>query len=97
MSNSRMYGVILAPVTSEKSTRMGEVENTVALWVRKEARKQEIKHAVEKLFNVKVLRVHTVTQQAQFKQSKRAMGLTARKKKAYVTLAEGEQIAFAGE
>ena len=52
--------IILAPVVTEKSsTEMQEGKYTFK--VAKKATKVEIKNAVEKLFEVKVLKVNTMT------------------------------------
>ena len=53
MNKLAMYDVILAPVVTEKSTRVSE-HNQVVFKVRMEATKPEIKAAVEGLFGVKV-------------------------------------------
>ena len=91
MNKLAMYDVILAPVVTEKSTRVSE-HNHVVFKVRKEATKPEIKAAVEGLFNVKVTAVNTLVQKGKMKRFKGRVGFRSDVKKAIVTLAEGQSI-----
>jgi len=54
-----IYDVIKRPIISEKSTALAEVGGKYAFQVATEANKNEIKDAVQKLFNVKVTQVRT--------------------------------------
>jgi large subunit ribosomal protein L23 len=54
------YKVIKYPLATEKAVRLMEAENKLTLVVDKKAKKQDIKEAVEKLFNVKVMKVTTL-------------------------------------
>jgi large subunit ribosomal protein L23 len=54
ISEERLLKVLLAPHVSEKATLAAETNNTVVLKVVKDANKEEIKAAVEKLFEVEV-------------------------------------------
>lgn len=91
MNKLAMYDVILAPVVTEKSTRVSE-HNQVVFKVRQEATKPEIKAAVEGLFNVKVTAVNTLVQKGKMKRFKGRVGFRSDVKKAIVTLAEGQSI-----
>ena len=91
MNQLAMYDVILAPVVTEKSTRVSE-HNQVVFKVRKEATKPEIKAAVEGLFGVKVTAVNTLIQKGKMKRFKGRVGFRSDVKKAIVTLAEGQSI-----
>ena len=91
MNKLAMYDVIVAPVVTEKSTRMSE-HNQVVFKVRQEATKPEIKAAVEGLFNVKVTAVNTLVQKGKMKRFKGRVGFRSDVKKAVVTLAEGQSI-----
>ena len=55
----REYSIIAAPVITEKGTFVNEIGNQVVFQVRPDANKLEIKHAVERLFKVKVVKVRT--------------------------------------
>jgi len=51
--------VIIRPVVTEKSLMLAEKENTLILIVDRRANKPVVREAVEKLFNVKVVKVNT--------------------------------------
>jgi large subunit ribosomal protein L23 len=89
-----MYDVILAPVITEKSTRVSE-NNQVVFRVALDATKPEIKAAVEKLFEVKVTAVNTMRVKGKTKRFRGIMGRRSDTKKAIVTLAEGSRIDIA--
>ena len=91
MNKLAMYDVILAPVVTEKSTRVSE-HNQIVFKVRKDATKPEIKKAVEGLFGVKVTAVNTLVQKGKMKRFRGRVGFRADVKKAIVTLAEGQSI-----
>ncbi|MDD3763874.1 MAG: 50S ribosomal protein L23 [Nevskiales bacterium] len=90
----RMHQIIIAPVISEKSTRVAEKANQAVFKVARDAEKNEIKRAVETLFSVKVEGVRTVNVQGKTKRFGRSEGRRSDWKKAYVTLAEGQEIDF---
>jgi len=85
------YDVILAPVITEKSSAVSEA-NQVVFKVRLDATKPQIKAAVEKLFNVKVLAVNTLTRKGKTKRFRGIKGRQQDVKKAIVKLAEGDKI-----
>jgi large subunit ribosomal protein L23 len=91
MSAIRHYDTVLAPVVTEKSTRLSE-HNQVVFKVRKTATKPEIKAAVEALFSVKVTAVNTLNQKGKVKRFRGRLGKRGDVKKAIVTLAEGQTI-----
>lgn len=96
MNVDRLHQILLAPVVSEKSTRVQESANQVVFRVLRDADKPEIKEAVEKLFSVKVNAVRTLNVKGKNKGAGRTPGRRADWKKAYVTLAEGSKIDLAG-
>ncbi len=89
-----IYEVIKRPVISEKSTAQMEVANRYAFEVAVQASKPEIKDAVQKLFNVKVKDVRTMTMHGKTKRVGRFEVKRTNWKKALVTLAEGQKIDF---
>ena len=93
-ASDRLHQVLVAPVISEKSTRAAEKNNQDVFKVLRDARKPEIKNAVEKLFNVKVEGVRTLNVKGKTKRVGQSMGVRSDWKKAYVTLAEGQEIDF---
>jgi large subunit ribosomal protein L23 len=87
----RHYDVILSPVITEKATALSE-HNKVVFRVRSDATKPQIKEAVEKLFDVKVVSVNTLVTKGKVKMFRGTRGKRSDVKKAVVTLAEGESI-----
>ena len=90
-SDPRHYDVILSPVITEKATMASE-HNKVVFKVAKHATKPQIKEAVEKLFDVKVKRVNTLTRPGKWKVFRNKMGQQSEEKRAVVTLEEGHKI-----
>jgi large subunit ribosomal protein L23 len=95
MSQERLYKILLAPVVSEKAVGSAEVTNQVVFKVAKDAQKGEIKAAVEKMFDVKVEGVRTLVMKGKTKRTRFGIGKRSDWKKAYVKLAEGQDIDFA--
>ena len=96
MNVERLYSVILAPHVSEKSAILGENNNQYAFKVARDASKPEIKEAVEKIFNVVVEELQVLNVKGKTKRTGR--GKVRRRsdwRKAYVRLAEGQEIDFA--
>ena len=86
-----VYNVIIRPVVTERSYDLME-QGKYTFEVAAKAPKEEIADAVEKLFNVHVLKVNTMWVKAKNKRVRYQMGKTRTWKKAVVTLAAGEQI-----
>ncbi len=88
--------VILKPVITERSTILKERDNKFVFEVHPDANKREIKLAVEKMFNVKVKDVRTARIRGKtkttFMRAGRFTGKQPDRKKAIVTLAQGESI-----
>jgi large subunit ribosomal protein L23 len=91
----RLYKVLLAPVISEKAAAASELANSVVFKVLLSATKLEIKLAIEKLFNVNVVDVKTLRVKGKTKRTRHGLGQRSDWKKAYVRLAEGQDIDFA--
>ena len=87
--------VILAPVISEKSYGLIE-DGTYTFLVRPEANKTEIKIAVEKIFNVRVLNVNTANRQGKRKRTRYGYGKRKNTKRALVSLQPGDTIEIFG-
>jgi large subunit ribosomal protein L23 len=91
ISAERMYQVILAPVVTEKATRLNE-SSQVTFRVTLDATKPEIRAAVETLFGVKVEAVNTLVMKGKTKRFKGRPGQRSDWKKAIVRLAAGQTI-----
>lgn len=99
--------IIKRPLLTEKSTILRETGGADAAFaegdeyaqkivfeVARDANKIEIRHAVQSLFNVTVLDVHTLLVRGKQKRLGRYIGRRPAIKKAIVTLKAGENIEF---
>lgn len=88
------FEIIISPLITEKTASISTGgANKAAFKVRREASKHEIKQAVEKIFDVKVLQVRTIN--CQGRRKNRGFSIVGKRgswKKAYVTLAPGSAI-----
>lgn len=91
MRQEELYDVIRSPLVTEKSTMASE-NSQVVFKVAMSATKPEIKEAVERLFNVKVLAVNTLIRKGKTKRFKGVKGHQSDFKKAIVTFEEGQAI-----
>ncbi|MBU1204928.1 MAG: 50S ribosomal protein L23 [Nanoarchaeota archaeon] len=66
------YKVIKYPLSTEKSVRLMESENKLIFIVSRNAKKQDVKKAIEEMFKVKVIKVN--------------LAINGNEKKAYVKL-----------
>lgn len=87
----RHYDVIVSPVITEKATALSEY-NKVVFRVAKTATKPQIKEAVERLFDVKVVSVNTLVTKGKVKMFRGQRGQRSDVKKAVVTLEAGQTI-----
>ncbi|MEZ5438499.1 MAG: 50S ribosomal protein L23 [Lysobacteraceae bacterium] len=92
MSSEKILQVLLAPIVSEKSARLQELNNQYTFEVAKGATKAEVKAAVEELFDVKVEAVNVVNTKGKTKSFRFKQGRRSDTRKAYVRLAEGQNI-----
>ena len=95
-SKERLMQVLVAPHVSEKGARVAEQGNQIVFRVARDATKPEIKAAVELMFEVKVDAVRVVNVAGKTKRFGGRPGRRSDFKKAYVSLAEGQTIDFAG-
>jgi large subunit ribosomal protein L23 len=96
MNQERLMKVLLEPVVSEKSTRVADRNRQFVFKVLKDASKPEVRKAVELMFDVKVDNVRIAVMRGKTKRFGTSIGRRADWKKAYVTLAEGNDIDFMG-
>lgn len=87
------YAVLLKPLITEKGTLLAE-SGKYAFQVAPTANKLQIKEAVERAFDVHVVKVNVMNMPGKMRRVGRSMGMTSEWKKAIVTLAEGERIEF---
>jgi large subunit ribosomal protein L23 len=91
MREEELYDVIRSPLVTEKSTMASE-HGQVVFKVAMSATKPDIKEAVERLFNVKVVAVNTLVRKGKTKRFRGVKGQQSDFKKAIVTLEEGQTI-----
>ena len=83
--------ILIRPVSSEKATSLREQDKYVFV-VHPDATKTQIREAVRKLFNVKVVSCTTMNVSGKEKRLRGRPGFTSSYKKAIVRLAKGETI-----
>ena len=91
-SKKNEYSILKRPRITEKAAIISGEANAVVFEVHPQANKQEIKNAVEKIFNVKVSAVRTINNLGKVKRVGAKLGRQKAWKKAYVSLAEGSSI-----
>ena len=97
MNQERLMKVLVGPIVSEKSTMIGEKHKQISFVVVPDATKYEVKAAVELLFNTKVSSVLILNLKGTQTRFGRYLGKRNDVRKAYVTLAEGQEINFEQE
>ena len=90
------YNVIIRPIVTERSYDNME-QGKYTFEVAPEAPKEEIAHAVERVFGVHVTKVNTLWVKPKSKRQRYQYGLTRKWKKAVVTLAPGDSIEIFGD
>jgi large subunit ribosomal protein L23 len=84
--------VIIRPLVTEKSTHQQATRNAYAFQVAQHANKLQIKQAVEKIYDVKVMDVRTMNRKGKPRRSKYKMTTTSGWKRAIVVLDENSKI-----
>jgi large subunit ribosomal protein L23 len=92
---AQLMTVVLAPVVSEKSTFVADKNRQYVFRVADGATKPEIKAAIELMFKTKVEAVTVLNVKGKKRRFGRVEGRRRSWKKAYVRLAEGQEINFA--
>jgi len=88
------HQVILRPLVTEKGMHRSTRHNCYAFEVSTQATKDDVRKAVEELFNVKVLKVHTQNRKGKPRRTRFSSGYTRDWKKAIVKLHEENRIDF---
>jgi large subunit ribosomal protein L23 len=94
MNQERLFKVLLGPHITEKAASATGSATQVAFKVATDASKLEVKKAVEKLFEVKVEGVRVINVKGKTRRTRTGVGKRSDWKKAYVRLAEGQDIDF---
>lgn len=96
MREERLLKVLVGPHVSEKATMLADAANQHVFKVSTDATREEVRAAVEQLFDVKVASVRVLNQQGKSKRIGRFQGRRNHWRKAYVTLEPGHDIELAG-
>ena len=91
---AHLENVLIKPLITEKAAVATEKYNRFGFVVDLKANKNQIKEAVEKLYDVKVLSVKTNITPGKVKRVGKAIKKTGKVKKAYIELGEGQKIEF---
>lgn len=89
--------IIIRPIITEKTMRYMDEDNNVTFEVRKGANNTLVKQAVESIFGVDVVAVNVVNVKPKTKRMGKYVGKTKAVRKAYVKIAEGQDINLFGE
>ena len=92
---AQLMNIVLAPVVSEKSTFVADKNRQYVFRVADDATKPQIKAAIELMFKTKVDGVTVLNVRGKERRFGRLTGRRRNWKKAYVRLAEGQEINFA--
>jgi large subunit ribosomal protein L23 len=84
--------VIIKPLVTEKSTHQQTTRNAYAFQVNSAANKQQIKAAIEKVYDVKVVDVRTMNRKGKPRRARHKMTTTSDFKRAIVVLDENSRI-----
>jgi large subunit ribosomal protein L23 len=88
------HQVILRPLVTEKGMHRSTRYNAYAFEISRMATKDDVRRAVEELFNVKVLKVHTQNRKGKPRRTRFSSGRTKDWKKAIVKLHPENRIDF---
>jgi large subunit ribosomal protein L23 len=88
------HQIVLRPLVTEKGMNKAGRQNSYAFEVNPRAGKDDIRKAVEELFNVRVVRVNTQNRKGKPRRTRFRWGYTKVWKKAIVTLDPEDKIDF---
>ena len=88
------HQVIIKPLVTEKGMHRSSRNNAYAFEVNRLATKADVRRAVEELFEVRVLKVHTQNRKGKPRRTRFSYGHTKDWKKAIVTLDPEHRINF---
>jgi len=96
VSKEKLYTLIKSPIITEQTAQLGESLKQVVFKVDISANKKEIKKAVEKLFNVEVIKVTTSVVKGKTKRNRFGLYKKSDYKKAFVSISKESEIQFEG-
>jgi large subunit ribosomal protein L23 len=95
MNRERVFQVLMGPHVSEKAAIVADSNNQYVFKVAPDATKNEIRKSVEQLFKVSVEDVQTLKVKGKMKRNRYGYSTKPTWKKAYVRIAQGQDIDFA--
>lgn len=95
MNQERVFQVLIGPHVSEKAAIVADTNNQYVFKVAVDATKSEIRKSVEQLFKVSVKDVQTLKVKGKVKRNRYGYSTKSTWKKAYVRIAQGQDIDFA--
>ncbi|MCL2700683.1 MAG: 50S ribosomal protein L23 [Phycisphaerae bacterium] len=81
-----IYAVLIRPLVTEKGTKLSQTRHAFSFQVNPNANKAQIKQAVEKIYNVRVLEVRTANRKGKPRRAGYRWSETSQWKKAVVVL-----------
>ena len=96
MGKEKLITLIKSPIITEQTAQLGEKLKQVVFKVDLSANKREIKQAVEKLFEVEVLKVTTSVVKGKTKRNRFGIYKKSNYKKAFVSISKDSDIQFEG-
>ena len=91
MDKIHLYDKILAPMVTEKTTNLSEL-NKIVFKVPREANKKNLKKNIEKIFKVNVTKINIINKQNRTKSTRGKKVKVQGYKKAIITLKKGQSI-----
>ena len=91
MEKIHLFGKILSPLLTEKSTNLSE-QNKIVFKVHKNANKKNLKNNIEKIFKVNVTKINIINKQNRTKLTRGRKVKVPGFKKAIITLKKGQSI-----
>lgn len=86
--------LILKPIVTEKSTGLRKSLNQYSFEIHPHANKSEVVKALQKMFEVKILKSRVINIKGKLKRYRNKAGYTKNRKKIIVTLAKDSKIDF---
>jgi len=80
------YNIIIRPLITEQGMHFANMKGAYCFEVNKDANKNQVKNAVERIYNVKVQKVRTANRKGKHRRRGRTYGTTSSWKKAVVFL-----------
>lgn len=94
MNNAHLYDIIRYPVSTEKAQKALDMHKKHVFKVCAKTTKDEVRKALETLFNVKVLKINSISVPGKVKFHRGVKGKRQDYKKVVVTLAQGSTLNF---